>query len=272
MNRFASIVAALLLVVLASTAMGNIGWAGGVWPTNGTPYTTNDNIDVYVQVWKDGCTGDVGPCADLSATLFYRCTGDPTFTSVPMPYFGINGGNDEFSGQIPSTHGCTEVEFYVEVVDAEDSETLYPPDQNDNLPNFFLPITAVTSQDVLVTFQVCIPEGSAGDVCVTGSAPELTGWSQPGVTMGQPCPGVSPNLYEITISFAAGSNPFVQYKYQKDDCATWDSDPNHEFTIDDSGPSQTLAQDAWAWGVADCVECGSPVEDASWGTVKALYR
>ena len=272
MTHTTSIVAALLLVVLASTAMGNIGWAGNVWPVNGAAYTTNDNIAVYVQVWKDGCTGAAGPCADLSATLNYRCTGDLTFTSVPMPYFGINGGNDEFSATIPNTHGCTEVEFYVVVVDAEDGETLYPQDQNGNDPNFFLPITAVTSQDVLVTFQLCISEGSAGDVCVTGSAPELTGWSQPGVYMGQPCPAASPNLYEVTIQFNAGSNPYVEYKYQKDDCTTWDCDPNHTFVIDDSGPSQTLAQDAWCWGVADCVECGSPVEDASWGTVKALYR
>jgi hypothetical protein len=272
MNRFASIVAALLLVAMASTAMGNIGWAGNIWPNHGTPYTTNDNIDVYVQVWKDGCTGPAGPCADLSATLYYRCTGDPSFISLPMPYFGVNGNNDEFSATIPNTHGCTEVEFYVEVVDAEDGETLYPQDQAGNNPNFFLPITAVTAQDVQVTFQLCISEGSTGGVCVTGSAPELTGWSQPGVTMGQPCPAVSPNLYEVTITFAAGSNPYVEYKYQKDDCATWDCDPNHNFTIDDSGPSQTLGIDAWCWGTVDCVECGSPVEDASWGTVKALYR
>ena len=272
MNRFASIVAALLLVVLASTAMGAIGWAGNIWPVNGTPYTTNDNIGVYVQVWKDGCTGAGGPCADIEAYLYYKCDTDVDFTEVPMVYNVPVGNNDEFTATIPQGHGCSTVEFYVKVVDTTDSEEVYPQDQNGNPPNFFLPITEVTAQDVQVTFQLCIPEGSAGDVCVTGSAAELSGWSQPGILMGQPCPGVSPNLYQITITFAAGSNPYVQYKYQKDDCATWDSDPNHQFTIDDSGPSQTLAQDAWAWGVADCVDCGSPVEDASWGTVKALYR
>jgi len=273
MKRFASILlASVMLFAIAGTAMGNIGWAGDIWPVNGTPYTTNDNIDVYVQVWKDGCTGPDGPCADLSAVLYYRCTGGPAFTAMAMPYFGINGGNDEFNATIPNTHGCTEVEFYVEVIDAEDGETLYPQDQNGNDPNFFLPITAVTSQDVLVTFQVCIPEGSTGDVCVTGSAPELTGWGQPGVLMAQPCPAASPNLYDITITFPAGSNPYVTYKYQKDDCTAWDCDPNHEFVIDDSGPMQTLPLDTWCWGTPDCPACGSPVEESSWGTVKALYR
>lgn len=276
MKRFASIAtAAVLLVAFASSAMGAIGWAGNIWPVNGTSYTTNDNIGVYVQVWKDGCTNadPVAPCPDIEAYLYYRCSGtaDP-FNEVPMVYNVDVGNNDEFTGTIPNTHGCTEVEFYVKVVDTTDGEEVYPPDQNGNNPNFFLPIIEVTAQDVTVTFQVCIPEGSAGDVCVTGSAPELTGWSQPGVAMTQPCPGVSPNLYELSVLFPAGSNPGVQYKYQKDDCSMWDCDPNHEFVIDDSGTHQTLALDTWCWGTPDCPACASPVEESTWGTVKALYR
>ncbi|HYW67990.1 MAG TPA: hypothetical protein VE960_00145 [bacterium] len=273
MKRFASIlVASVVLLALAGTAMANIGWAGNIWPVNGTGYSSNDNIGVYVQVWKDGCTGDPGPCADISARLFYRCTGDPAFIVLPMPYFGQVGNNDEFSATIPNTHGCSEVEFYVEVIDAEDGEVLYPPDQAGNGPNFFLPITAATAQDVLVTFQLCIPEGSMGDVCVTGSDPAITNWGQPGVYMGQPCPTISPNLYEVEVLFLAGTNPTVQYKYQKDDCSAWDCDPNHYFMIDDSQPTQVLALDTWCWGTPDCPTCASPVEDASWGTVKALYR
>ena len=62
MKRFASIVvASVILLALAGTAAANIGWAGGIWPVNGTGYSSNDNIDVYVQVWKDGCTGAAGP-------------------------------------------------------------------------------------------------------------------------------------------------------------------------------------------------------------------
>ena len=274
MKRLASLMlVSVMLLALAGTAVANIGWAGNIWPVNGTGYSSNDNIGVYVQVWKEGCTGDVvGPCLDLSATLYYRCTGDLTFTSMPMPYFGPVGNNDEFSATIPNTHGCTEVEFYVEVVDAEDGEIVYPPDQNDNPPNFFLPITPATAQDVLVTFTICIPEGSAGDVCVTGSDPAITNWGQPGVYMGQDCPDISPNLYTVDVLFLAGTNPSVYYKYQKDDCSAWDCDPNHMFTIDDAGATQILPLDTWCWGTPDCPDCASPVEETTWGTVKALYR
>jgi len=274
MKRYASIIAAVVLVALASTAIGAIGWAGNIYPNNGTSYTTADNIDVYVQVWKDGCTNadPAAACADIDARLYWRCTGDPSFNFIQMVYNVDVGNNDEFTAQIPAGHGCAEVEFYVEVEDVTDNDVWYPQDQNFNDPNFFLPITAVTAQDVTVTFQLCIPEGSTGGVCVTGSDPALTNWSQPGVAMAQPCPGVSPNLYMVNVTFLAGTNPYVEYKYQKDDCSAWDCDPNHSFTIDDTGATQTLPIDVWCWGVNDCPECGSPVENSSWGTVKALYR
>ena len=272
MNRFASIVAVVLLVALATTAMGAVGWCGNIWPNNGVSYTTNDNIDTYVQVWKEGVTDTLGQGAGIEAYLYYKCDTDVDFIAVDMYYNTDVGDNDEYTAQIPAGHGCSTIEYYIQIVDTTDMAECYGTDQAGNAPNFFLPITAVTATDVLVTFQLCISEGSAGDVCVTGSAPELTSWSQPGVYMGQPCPAVSPNLYEVTILFPAGSNPYVEYKYQKDDCSAWDCDPNHTFVIDDSGPSQTLGIDSWCWGTVDCVECGSPVEDASWGTVKSLYR
>jgi hypothetical protein len=263
-----------MLVAVASTAVADIGWAGGIWPVNGTSYTSNDNIDVYVKVWKDGCTNLYSPCPDIECYLYYRCSGtaDP-FTEVTM-VFNVDAGNDdEFVGTIPNTHGCDEVEFYVRVHDTTGGDDWYPQDQNNNDPNFFLPITGVTSEDVLVTFTVCIPEGSLGDVCVTGSDPALTGWSQPGLYMSQPCPNESPNLYQTTVLFPLGSNPSVSYKYQKDDCANWDCDPNHTFVIDDTPPYyQVLPLDTWCWGTPDCPECPSPVEDATWGVIKGLYR
>ena len=273
MKRFASIAAAaVLLVAFASTAMGAVGWCGNIWPNNGVTYTSNENIDTYVQVWKEGVTDTVGQGAGIEAYLYYKCDTGADFTEVAMTYNTDVGDNDEYTGQIPAGHGCTTVEYYIKVVDTTDMAECYGTDQAGNPPNFFLPITEVTAQDVLVTFQICIPEGSAGDVCVTGSDPAITNWGQPGVLMTQPCPAQSPNLYDITVTFAAGANPYVQYKYQKDDCATWDCDPNHEFVIDDSGPTQTLPLDTWCWGTPDCPACGSPVEESSWGTVKALYR
>jgi len=277
MKRMATILtAAVVLVAMTTSAMGAIGWAGGIWPVDGTPYTSADNIDVYVQVWKDGCT-DADPgaaCPDIEAYLYYRCSGttDP-FTEVPMVYNTDVGNNDEFTGQIPAGHGCSEVEFYVKVVDTTDGEELYPPDQNDNQPNFFLPITEVLSQDVTVTFTMCLTEGfeTSGGVCVVGSGAELGDWSA-GVVMGQPCPAQSPKLYQVDITFLAGTNPYREYKYQKDDCATWESTGNHSVTIDDSSATMSLPIDGWEYNTPDCPECGSPVEDASWGTIKALYQ
>lgn len=275
MKRFATVVlASLILVVAAQTAMGAVGWCGNIWPVNGTPYTSSDNIGVYVQVWKADCTGpDFGPCPDVAAYLYYRCTGDPDFIEVPMTFLGFVGNNDEYTGTIPAGHGCSEVEFYIKVVDLTDMAECYGNDQNNNPPNFFLPITAVLAQDVVVTFHLCLPDGidSFFDVCVTGAGNELTNWGG-GVLMTQPCPGGSPKLYEVDVNFLAGSNPYREYKYKKDDCATWEGTGNHTVTIDDSGPTMDLWIDGWEFMTPDCPECPSPVENATWGTIKALYR
>ncbi|MFH1501519.1 MAG: carbohydrate-binding module family 20 domain-containing protein [Candidatus Eisenbacteria bacterium] len=131
----------------------------------------------------------------------------------------------------------------------------------------------VTAQDVTVTFTLCLTNGidSFFDVCVTGGHPALTSWGA-GVLMSQPCPIVSPKLYTVDVMFPAGSDPFVEYKYKKDDCATWESTGNHTFNIDDSAPFQDLWVDGWEYGTPDCPDCASSVEDASWGIIKGLYR
>jgi len=131
----------------------------------------------------------------------------------------------------------------------------------------------VTMQDVMVTFNLCLTEGidSFFDVCVTGSAPELTTWGD-GVLMSQNCPEDSPKLYEVDVLFPAGSTPFVEYKYKKDDCQTWENGGNHSFTIDDSSPTQYLVLDGWEFNTPDCPECPTAVEKSSWGTIKALYQ
>ena len=131
----------------------------------------------------------------------------------------------------------------------------------------------VTQQDVTVTFTLCLPEGidSFFDVCVTGNHPALTSWGD-GVLMEQPCPVQSPKLYSVDVLFPAGSDPFVEYKYKKDDCATWESTGNRPLVIDDSAPTQVLPLDAWEYMAPDCPTCSSPVEDTSWGTLKAIYR
>lgn len=274
MKRFVMIaLAAAMVLGIASTAMGAVGWCGNIWPNNGTPYTSADDIGVYVQIWKDGVTPDPGQGADLAAFLYYRCTGDPDFIEVPMVYWGDVGNNDEYNGVIPAGHGCSEVEFYVKVVDLTDMAECYGQDQAGNDPNFFLPITAILGQDVTVTFTLCLTEGvtTDGDVCVIGAGDELGNWGA-GIVMNQPCPEISPNLYMADVTFLAGSNPYREYKYQKDGCATWEGTGNHSFTIDDSMPMMTLPIDGWEWNTPDCPDCASPVEEATWTTIKALYR
>jgi hypothetical protein len=131
----------------------------------------------------------------------------------------------------------------------------------------------VTLQDVVVTFTLCLPDSidSFFDVCVTGSQDALTNWGD-GVVMGQPCPQVSPKLYQVDVMFPAGSDPYVEYKYKKDDCATWESTGNHSFMIDDSDPFQVLLVDGWEYATPTCPGCGTPVESTSWGTLKAIYK
>ena len=131
----------------------------------------------------------------------------------------------------------------------------------------------VTQQDVLVTFTMCLPDSvdSFFDVCVTGSHPSLTNWGF-GIVMGQPCPTIQAKLWSVDVLFPAGSDPFVEYKYKKDDCQTWESTWNHSFDIDDSAPTQVLAADVWEYLGTECPTCASPVEDTSWGTIKSIYR
>lgn len=273
MRLATGLMACAVLFAVTGAAMGNIGWAGDIWPVNGTGYTSADDIEVYVQVWKDGYTNYPYAAPGIEAQLWYRCSSGGDFYGMSMPYFNDVGSNDQFRGVIPHTaHECSEIEFYVKVIDHEDGEVLYPQDQNGNDPNFFLPIVPATAQDCLVTFTVCISEGSTGGVCVTGSDPALTGWSVPGVAMTQPCPETSPNLYTAEVLIPAGSNPDVQYKFQKDDCLVWDCDPNHIFTIYDGYSAIILPTYGWCGATPDCPDCGTPVEESTWGMVKALYR
>lgn len=274
MTRFVSgVLAVSAVLALASTAMGAVGWCGQIYPNNLTPYTDAEDITVYVQIYKEGVTPGEGAGDSLEAFLNYKCHDAGTFTEVQMTYNVDVGNNDEYMGTILQGHGCDTVEFYVRVLDVTDSIECYGQDQYGNNPNFFLPITAVTTQDVTVRFHLCLTAGvtTTGDVCVTGGHPALTDWGS-GVTMLQSCPSLSPNLYQVDVLFAAGSNPYVEYKYRKDDCVTWEGGSNHSFTIDDSGAFQDLWVDGWEYNTPDCPDCPTAIEPVKWGTIKALYK
>jgi hypothetical protein len=274
MRRLASIVAALVMVVaIASTAFGAVGWCGNIWPNNGIPYTSIQDIEVYVQIWKEGVTDQVGQGADIEAYLHYRCTGDPDFIEIQMAYFSDEGNNDQYQGIIPAGHGCGEVEYYVRVVDLTDAAECYGNDQGGSPPNFFLPITEVLGQDVTLTFHLCLTGDieTSGAVCVTGSGDPLTNWGD-GVPMLFSCETSSPKLYQVDVTFPMGGNPYIEWKYKKDDCLTWEETDNHTLTIDDSVATQDLWIDGWEWAEPDCPACASPVEETTWGTIKAIYR
>jgi hypothetical protein len=269
----------LLMVTLllsASSAYAVIGWSGNVWPCNNGTYAENGNIDVYIQVWKQGVTDQPGQGPDISATLFYKQEGEANYQSVQMVYNVDVGNNDEYKGTIPSSAlqgGVREV-FECVVYDQSDG-TSYGGggDQCSNLPPFYLNITPATRIDVTVKFRLCLSDGAetTGDVCVTGDHNELTNWGN-GVLMFRPCPGPSPKYYEVEVLFPAGSNPSVQYKYRKDGCSTWEGTGNHTCVIDDSSSYQVLPIDGWEYVNPDCPPCPTAVEPTTWGKIKALYR
>jgi len=271
-----------VLLALAVASYGAIGWAGQIWPVHGAAVTDNADVNVYLQIWKAGVTDAPGQGPGIGATLFYGPNGGP-YTSVAMVYNTDIGHNDEYTAAIPASAlaGQTEIWFYCEAYDSTDNTTYTgAQDQNGHDPPHMLNITHVLGQDVTVVFSLCLPpEGdpgydpSPGGVCITGDHPELTNWGS-GVPMGQPCAGASPLYYEVLVDFPAGSNPYVEYKYRKNDCTTWESGSNHSVTIDDSSPIFVVPwTDHWSYYVgSECLHCGVPTKDASWGAIKTLYQ
>jgi hypothetical protein len=283
MKRLLSILlAGAMLVAMTGLSQAAIGWAGQIWPVNGTSVTEGLNVDVYLQIWKDGVTNGEGQGAGISATLFYGPTDGP-FTSVAMTYNVDKGNNDEYKGTIPASafEGLAEYWFYCEAYDSTDATTYTgAQDQNGNNPPFKLKVTPALSQDVLVYFFLCVPpiEGRAlgallGDVCITGDHTELTNWGD-GVLMSQPCVEYSPRFYQVSVLFHAGSNPYVEYKYKDQGCTNWESGGNHSVFIDESSPVFYVPWiDHFNWYEGpDCPPCGVGVEPSTWGAIKQIYR
>ena len=283
MNAKVVLLVMAALLVSASAAYAVIGWSGNVWPCNNDTKAENQNIDVYIQVWKDGVTNFPGQGAGISVTLFYKQEGEANYQSVAMVY-NVDAGlsNDEYKGTIPSSalqDGVREV-FECVVYDESDGTSCPPTslygcggDQCANSPPFYLNISPATRVDVTVKFRLCLSGGAetTGDVCVTGEPIELTNWGN-GVLMYRPCAGPSPKYYEVEVMFPAGSNPSVLYKYKKDGCSTWEGTGNHMFVIDDSSSYQLLPIDGWEYVSPDCPTCPTDVQNTTWGMIKALYR
>ena len=143
-----------------------------------------------------------------------------------------------------------------------------PPDSWDNQP-IGCGLGEVLEEPKEICFQVCMDGVEyAGGVCVTGSLAELTGWGD-----GVPMTLLYDELYEACIVVPAGRPVpiYVEYKFKKDDCATWESVGNRLIVLDNTSPATQTATHNWEDGAGICTP-PSPVEPSSWGGVKDLYR
>ncbi len=126
----------------------------------------------------------------------------------------------------------------------------------------------VLAEDKTICFQVCLTGVSnTGVVCAVGNIPELDSWG-----LGIGSVEIATDLYQACIIIPAGSAiPInIEYKFKKDDCATWESVGNRLLTIDNTSPATQTTTNTWDEGVGACDPVG--VEEAAWGTIKGMYR
>ncbi|MBU1707534.1 T9SS type A sorting domain-containing protein [bacterium] len=259
----------VLLAIGVSTSFGAVGWAGDIWPCSGASYANNADISCYVQIWKAGYTDSPGRGDSLTAWLYYKKATDADYDSIEMSYLGDpSGGNDEYTAAIPSsaTEGGVNEDWYINVYDSTDASWYIGAQTQggcgNQSPPFYLVITPATSQDVTVTFLVDMscqhPDWYPGGVFFTGDGP---GWNwNPCDASRQMSDPDGDLVFEGQFTFPAGSNPSVQYKYNKHDGTNcnWEGTSNRTFTVDDSSPTQVLPIDIWDnW---DCCTPSGPAE------------
>ena len=125
---------------------------------------------------------------------------------------------------------------------------------------------APLNADKVVCYQLCMAGVTAPAVCVIGSGSQLTNWGA-GVPMTQ----IGTDLYQACITYLAGT-PIqnVEFKFKKDDCATWESVSNRTLTINNSSPATQTITNSWENGAASCAPVGA--RRSSWGQLKSIYR
>jgi len=242
-----SLSAICLLAALgfAADAQAAIGWAGNVWPLHGSLQVPTGPLDVYAQVWKGGVTDSPGQGAGILGTVYYKTDLVPTESAVAMYFQGDVGSNDEYKGVVPQYDlaGTAWVEVRVVFTDLTDnSEYADVKDQNGQGPPQRYNITNVLPNAVNVTFTMCMSgTPTNGAPCVIGDAAVIGAWGA-GVTM----TNVSGELWNVTISFPAGSNPAFQYKYKADGCTNWEWVGNRLVTLPTDGTTAVnLAPDSF---------------------------
>lgn len=245
--------AAAFTAVTTSSAWATIGWAGNVWPLHNSNQAPTGPLSVYAQVWKGGVTDAMGQGADISAVLYYTPQGGSQ-QAVPMTYQGDVGSNDEYTAQIPQVDLVpgSYVEVTVIFTDETDSSTFeVTGDQSNNPPPLRYNVTNVLPNAVDVTFTMCMSgTATAGAPCVIGSAPEIGSWGT-GVTMNPE--GSHSDLWTVTVTFAAGSNPNFEYKYKKDACNDWEFVGNRVVALPTDGTTAVmLGVDSWNHSPLGC--------------------
>lgn len=241
------------VALVGSNAQATIDWAGNAYPNDGHITTPTGDQFVVAEVYKAGVTDGTGQGPDISAVIEYQTDLMGTPAQVAMAYNVDKGNNDEYLGNIPQADlaGASYVDVTVLFTDETDGSVFeITQDQAGNPPPLRYTVSDVLPNDVDVTFTLCMSgTETVGVPCVIGSAPEIGSWGT-GVNM----TNVGGELWEVTVTFAAGSSPSFEYKYKKDDCATWEPSPNNRQVVlpTDGTTSLTLEADSWNYSPIGC--------------------
>jgi len=131
-----------------------------------------------------------------------------------------------------------------------------------------LPITCglgnTLEEDKEVCFQVCMDGvANSGGVCLMGP----TDWAG-----GDAMTNLGGGLFQFCKIYPAGTAiPLsVEYKFKKDDCATWESVGNRIVVIENAMDAETTLTSSWddLGGICEPVA----TEGQSWDTLKSFYR
>ena len=135
-----------------------------------------------------------------------------------------------------------------------------------------LPITcglgSTLEETKVVCLQVCLSDiETTGGVCAVGGIDALDNWGT-----GAPATQIGTGLYQTCLTFEAGTAiPLTfEFKFKKDDCATWESVGNRSFTVDNTLDPETTLTFGWDDGPANCGVVAT--DETSWDSLKSLYR
>ncbi len=244
MKKLITLAIIAVAMLAAGQSLAAIGWAGNVWPNAGSLQVPTGPFSVYVQVWKGGVTDAPGQGAGITVDMSVTNNIGGSY-STTLTFQGDVGSNDEYTAQVPQSMlaGASTVTVDFTATDTTDGSTYTSiNDQAGHTDPLTYNVTNVLPNAVAVTFQVCMSgEPTSGAPCVIGSAAQIGGWVN-GVSMTQ----VSGDLYNVTVTFPAGSNPAFEYKYKKDGCSNWEGASNRPVVLPTDGTTAvTLATDSW---------------------------